>query len=217
MTNQDYKNAALAALKGNWAPAVVCTIVLILIVYAVSGEMVVPTFLTTDAKILGFCTGGGYLLLFLIYYPVFIGYYNSTKALVSEGDNNLTSNMFKMGFGRYLHNVWGALLMMLKIFAWTLLFIIPGIIKSFSYAMTPYILYNEPELSAWKAIKKSKAMMKGHKFDLFYLYLSFIGWILLAVLTLGIGLIWLLPYMQCSIAEFYRDVKSQYEAGTVNA
>lgn len=92
-----------------------------------------------------------------------------------------------------------------------LLFIIPGIVKSFSYAMTPYILEENPELSANEAIDRSRAMMKGHKFDLFWLYLSFIGWILLSILTLGIGLLWLAPYMQTATAAFYEDVKADYE------
>ena len=94
---------------------------------------------------------------------------------------------------------------------WTFLFIIPGIIKAFAYALTPYLLVDCPDLSALQCIKLSNEMMKGHKFDLFYLYLSFIGWILLAILTLGIGMLWLIPYMQTSTASFYLDVKAQYQ------
>ena len=93
-------------------------------------------------------------------------------------------------------------------FLWTMLFIIPGIIKAFSYAMTPYILVEHPEMSANQAINESMRLMKGHKFDLFYLYLSFIGWGILSVLTLGIGFLWLIPYMETSQAAFYADVKA---------
>ena len=95
---------------------------------------------------------------------------------------------------------------------WTLLLIIPGIIKYFSYAMTPFILKDYPELSANKAIDLSRAMMKDRKFDLFYLILSFIGWYLLAILTFGIGFFWLVPYVQTSMASFYADVKGDYFA-----
>ena len=101
--------------------------------------------------------------------------------------------------------------MYLFTFLWTLLFIIPGIIKAFSYAMSPYILEENPELSANEAIDRSRAMMKGHKFDLFWLYLSFIGWGFLCIFTLGIGLLWLMPYMQTAEAAFYEDVKAEYE------
>ena len=73
--------------------------------------------------------------------------------------------------------------------------------------MTPYVLIDHPELSANEAIHESSRLMEGHKFDLFWLYLSFIGWAILAVLTLGIGFFWLEPYMQASVAAFYNDIK----------
>ena len=97
-------------------------------------------------------------------------------------------------------------------FLWTLLLIVPGIIKSFSYAMTAFVLRDNPELKFNGAIEKSMKMMDGHKFDLFYLYLTFIGWGLLCILTLGIGLLWFVPYMQSASAHFYEDVKAEYEA-----
>ena len=93
---------------------------------------------------------------------------------------------------------------------WSLLLIIPGIVKSLSYAMTPYILEENPELSANEAIDRSRAMMRGHKYDLLWLYLSFIGWFLLSFLTLGIGLLWLIPYVETAQAAFYEDVKADY-------
>ena len=68
-----------------------------------------------------------------------------------------------------------------------------------------------PELSANEAIDLSKAMMKGHKFDLFWLGLSFIGWGVLTILTAGIGIFWLMPYMYTAYAAFYQDVKAEYE------
>lgn len=78
--------------------------------------------------------------------------------------------------------------------------------------MTPFILADNPELSANQAIDRSRAMMKGHKFDLFWLYLSFIGWGLLCVLTVGIRLFWFCPYIYTSVAAFYQDIKAEYEA-----
>ena len=106
------------------------------------------------------------------------------------------------------------LLMGIFVFLWTLLLIIPGIIKGFAYSLVPYILVDKPELSANEAINLSIKMMKGHKFDFFWLCLSFIGWILLAILTFGIGLFWLMPYMYTAYAAFYQDVKAEYEAKT---
>lgn len=79
---------------------------------------------------------------------------------------------------------------------WTLLLIIPGIIGSYSYAMTDYILAENPELSAKEAIARSKAMMEGNRWRLFCLEISFIGGAILSLLTLGIGSLWLIPYME---------------------
>ena len=76
--------------------------------------------------------------------------------------------------------------------------------------MTPYILDENPELGASEAIHRSRMMMKTHKFDLFWLYLSFIGWWLLCILTCGIGFLWLEPYFQTAKAAFYEEVKADY-------
>ena len=89
---------------------------------------------------------------------------------------------------------------------WTMLFIIPGIIASYSYAMTDYILAENPELTAKEAIEKSKDMMEGNRWRLFCLEISFIGWEILSLLTLGIGSLWLTPYMEAAVAAFYREV-----------
>ena len=91
-------------------------------------------------------------------------------------------------------------------FLWSLLFIIPGIIASYSYAMTGYILADHPELTASEAIERSKEMMSGNRFRLFCLHLSFIGWAILCAFTMGIGNLWLTPYKQASVAAFYREV-----------
>lgn len=98
---------------------------------------------------------------------------------------------------------------------WSLLFIIPGIIKSFSYSQAVFILAENPHMSALEAIRKSKEMMDGHKVDLFVLMLSFIGWELLGIITLGIAYIWVYPYMMTAYTNFYLELKK--EQGAVNA
>ena len=89
---------------------------------------------------------------------------------------------------------------------WSLLFIIPGIVKGLSYAMTPFILEEHPEMTASEAIKASMRLMDGHKMDLFILGLTFIGWQILACLTMGIGFLFLNPYMNAAYAAFYRSI-----------
>lgn len=91
-------------------------------------------------------------------------------------------------------------------FLWSLLFYIPGIIKALSYSQAMYIAAENPEIGALEAINRSKAMMEGHKMELFKLMLSFIGWIILGMFTLGILYIWLMPYMNTTMALFYKNL-----------
>ena len=98
------------------------------------------------------------------------------------------------------------LLRALYVFLWSLLFIIPGIVAGFSYAMTDYILAEDPELTADEAISQSKSIMMGNKWRFFCLQFSFIGWDILATLAFGIGHLWLTPYKQAAYAAFYREV-----------
>ena len=247
-SNTDYKNAALAALKGNWAKAVLATVVLLFVISMSMGPYAVqtvklqpymqetvgtpasgglfsiftqsmnramamaqdPEYLAMQQKVSG-TMGLYYLLLFFVVLPLVLGYANALLRLLTRGEDDVLGNMSRIATKNYWHKVWGMFLMDLFIFLWSLLFLIPGIIKSLSYAMTPFILEENPELSANEAIDRSRAMMKGHKFDYFWLLLSFIGWGFLCIFTLGIGLLWLTPYMQTAVAAFYEDVKADYE------
>ena len=247
--NTDYKNAALAALKGNWGKAVLATVIYMAIMYIAMGPYVYNTvklqnyvreslpqvsssirfstairqsmeaslslaqdseYIAMQSKTSG-SMGLYYLLLFFIVLPLGVGFLNAFRKLLVQGDNELPGNMYKLATSNYWHKVWGMFLVMLFTFLWSLLFIIPGIVKCFSYSMTPFILEEHPELGANEAIDHSRAMMKGHKFDLFWLILSFIGWGFLCLFTFGIGYLWLVPYMDTSISAFYEDVKADYE------
>lgn len=220
--NQDYKNAALAALKGNWAPSLVATIVLVAIMYVIMVPYVTAYVLNIEnlnpdtLALIGGCSIFMYLGLIFLFFPLDVGYTNAFNALYVEGDDRITGNTFRDSFGQYLKNVWAMFLMVLFVSLWSMLLLIPGIVKAYSYAMLPYILKDNPELSAMDAIRLSSKMMKGHKFDLFYLQLSFIGWAILAVLTGGIGLLWLQPYMMTTQASFYQDIKKDFISTNIN-
>jgi uncharacterized membrane protein len=146
----------------------------------------------------------------LLTMPLTLGFDYASNRLLVEGDNRAVGNLFRDSFGRWGRKVWGMFLMNFFISLWSLLLIIPGFIKFYAYALTPYILIDNPELSANQAINLSQKMMKGHKFDMFILHLSFIGWIFLSIFTFGIGLLWLLPYMMTAQAAFYQDVKKEF-------
>lgn len=113
--------------------------------------------------------------------------------------------------GRYANNVWVMFCRDLYILGWSMLFVVPGLIKSFSYMMIPYILAENPEISKTRAFEISRQMMNGHKWDAFVLGLSFIGWQLLTTITpLGIaGILWTGPYMDATYAEFYVALKAE--------
>lgn len=105
------------------------------------------------------------------------------------------------------------LLMAVFTYLWSLLFIVPGIIKGLSYAMAPYIMAeNEYYMTPNDAIKESMRIMEGHKMELFTIFLSFIGWILLSILTCGLLLIYVEPYMQTTLANFYNAIKDKPQA-----
>ncbi|MGI2748499.1 DUF975 family protein [Bacillus cytotoxicus] len=99
--------------------------------------------------------------------------------------------------------------LVIVVFGLLFISIIVSIIAYFSYAMTFYILVENPEYSVLQALKESKSIMKGHKLDLFLLWLSFIGWGILAMFTLGIGLLWLYPYFTTTTAHFYRYISEK--------
>ena len=206
--NQDYKNEALSALSGNWPQALIASIILFitgaLYVGADGADSVftVQTFPT-------YIQYGSPLLLYLLLLPLSVGFCNSLRCLLETGDGRITNNMFSIAFGNWLHLVGGMIVMNIYILLWTLLLIIPGIIKAYSYSMTQFILVEHPELSINQAIKESRRLMEGRKFDYFWLQLSFIGWAILSILTLGIGFLWLMPYSTAAAASFYADVKAE--------
>jgi hypothetical protein len=125
---------------------------------------------------------------------------------------------FKSGFGRlfwafghgsYLHIVKIMFIRELKIFLWSLLFIIPGIIKSYEYYMIPYLLSENPNLSTDRAFELSRRMTQGEKWEIFVMELSFLGWYLLAIFTCGIGFYFLTPYVEASRAELYEVMREK--------
>lgn len=97
------------------------------------------------------------------------------------------------------------------IFLWTLLFIVPGIIKGYAYALVAYIIADDSTIDSKEALKLSEEMMKGHKWELFVFGLSFFGWHLLAIFTLGILEIWIMPYQQTATTKFLLNIKENYK------
>lgn len=97
------------------------------------------------------------------------------------------------------------------IFLWTLLFVIPGIIKGFSYSMVPYIMKDDDDISVLDAITLSRKIMDGNKWRLFKLYVTFIGWGIVILLTFGLAAFFVVPYVNVAMSCFYNDIKEKYE------
>ena len=120
--------------------------------------------------------------------------------------------------GYYMNCVKTMFFRELYIFGWTLLFIIPGIIKSYAYRLVPYILAENPGMDKDRALQLSSEMMSGNKFELFVLELSFLGWDILNAFTIGIlGIFYVNPYKHATYAEFYAAVKADaFHQGITN-
>lgn len=148
-----------------------------------------------------------YLLVILVGFPLSWGL--SVLFLDSYRGSEIRVEGILDGFKDYGRILGTTFLVYVYTILWSLLLIIPGIIKGYSYAMTNYILKDEPTLKYNEAIEKSMAMMDGNKMKLFLLHLSFIGWIILSCITLGIGFLFLAPYMSSAQAAFYEDLKKE--------
>ena len=195
----NYKNRALSALENKWGNFVAITFVYGLIIgitQVLSGDKDSPAIL----HLIG-------LVLFILALPLTWGYQTLFLGAVRGGEAT-AKDMFE-GYNKELFSrvLTTTLLYYVYVFLWSLLLLIPGCIKAYSYAMTPYILKDNPEMKNNAAIEESMRIMDGHKLELFLLDLSFIGWALLSLLTCGIGFLWLTPYMNMARVNFYEDLK----------
>ena len=140
--------------------------------------------------------------LMIVFYMVFL---NGTY-----GDQPKASTLFE-GYKKEYFGKSIILYFLVVIFTclWSLLLVIPGIIMAFAYSMSWFVLAENPNMTAREAIRESKEIMNGHKMDFFVLSLSFIPWILLVYVTLGIASIYVMPYMQLTITNFYHNIKRQ--------
>ena len=198
---KEMRATAAAGLKGKWGSAILALFVYFLVSFGLSLILGLIPFLNILASLAS---------LILV-----VGFQVGLLTMLRSGEKVQVGCIFDFFKETRL---WGTILLMyLYVFLWSLLLVVPGIIKGFAYAMTPYILKDNPNMKNNEAIELSMAMMNGHKWDLFCLELSFIGWALLCVLTFGIGYLWLIPYMQTSVAAFYEDVKAEYASAPVAA
>lgn len=196
--NSEYRAEARQALKDNWNTSALFVFVYFLLASVISSAFSASfsfnDHLAISAKLLG-----TFLVLPLEYgaYVAFLRFFRGEEIEIGWlFDGYRQQRVWTTSILKYVYTI-----------LWSLLLIIPGIIKSYSYAMTDYILRDNPELKDNAAIELSMQMMQGYKMKLFLLHLSFLGWIFLSILTLGIGLFWVIPYMYSAQTAFYEDLK----------
>lgn len=191
--NGELMGKAREVLRGRWGTAIGVCVVMWLISAALQ---FVPAF-------------GGILAL-LVTGSLSLGLSMFMLALARRQDVRV--GMLFDGFRRFGTALGAYFLMQLFIVLWMLLLIVPGILAALSYSMTFFILADNPDIGPLEAIRRSKKMMKGRRWKYFCLGLRFVGWSLLAVLTLFIGYLWVMPYYSTSMALFYEDVKERASA-----
>lgn len=162
----------------DWFPVIAWTMVIFAIIYAI--------------------------LYFVVGSVISVGYAKFNLEIIDHGDAKVGDLFACMHMWKTA--VATRLLTSLFVFLWSLLFIVPGIIASYSYAMTDYILAENPDMTAREAMRASKEMMRGNRWRLFVLEISFIGWMILCVFTCGLGIFGLIPYENAAYAAFYREV-----------
>ena len=190
ITNHDIREAARASLQGRWTNAVVTTLV-----FAI---------LSCLLSLIPYAT---VLISLLVVTPLGYGLTYASYLYFQKKDDNMLDNMFKYGFNSsYLKYIVVALLSFVLVMIGLCLLVVPGIILSIGFVLVPYLLVERPELSSTEILMESWNMMKGHKAQFFWLMLSFIGWMLLCVLSLGIGYFWLAPYMYMAQNKFYEEL-----------
>jgi uncharacterized membrane protein len=197
MIASEIRQEAKVQLQGLWASLVPIWFVWFLIMFA------------AEAIFRGNSTFIGFLVTITISGPLVMGLTRIFLRIYHKEPFEL-GQLFD-GFKEFTRCFTAYLLMFLYIFLWLLLLIVPGIIAALGYSMTFFIMAENPQITASDALVQSKRMMMGHKWELFNLGLSFIGWFILCAFTFGIGLLWLHSYMMASGTIFYHKIKGQQE------
>ena len=208
-SSSEFRVAARKALSGRWSQAAMFTFVYLLMALLIQFVVEGIAIAIGQKQSIGSSIVSTFLVL-----PLSYAFLISILRVVRGGEFELSKLFTPYGDVRVYST---GILCHLYTFLWSLLLIIPGIIKFYSYAMTFYIISDDPTIEGNAAIEKSMAMMKGHKMELFLLDLTFIGWILVGIITLCIGFLWVGPYIDAAHACFYESIKLDFEDESIAA
>ncbi|MFE4241619.1 DUF975 family protein [Peribacillus butanolivorans] len=211
MRISELKREALLSLKGKWGVAISLMLLLFLInvIFPIIVEVIgsggfTQWFAQEETPIWSDIFG---TVLSIALIPLTIATTWFYLNIVRDGNPGIPEVFAIYKDGKTSFKIIGAsILQGIFIFLWSLLFIIPGIIKSLSYSQLFFLLKDHPQLTVLEAFSESKKRMKGLKWKYFLMHLSFIGWGILCIFTLGIGLLWLAPYAGTTMAAFYNEL-----------
>lgn len=206
-----YRQQARESLQNRWGEAAIATLVVLLVSSVLCGMpgIYAGNVGTEWAWLNSSMSGLTTLLAILVGVP--LGFANEIALLqVARGDERgILDNVWRTFRKRYAQLVPVGLLEVVVIALLSIVTLgIAGVIFSYAYRMVPYLLHDYPTLGTRETLRKSRELMRGHKFDLFVLDLTFIGWLLLCVLTVGILTLWISPYRSTAVAHFYEDLKA---------
>jgi uncharacterized membrane protein len=197
--NISLMRSARESLTGKWGLAILTFFIYTLLTTIPGSVRPQGSFLTLSSALTLIITG-----------PLALGAAIFSLSL-SRGKEARLEQIF-LGFNNFSNAFISYLLILVYVLLWSLLLIIPGIIAALGYSLTFYIMADDPLIKPQDALKKSKSMMDGYKLKLFYLGLRFFLLAILCILTLGIGFLWLIPYVHITMAKFYDDIKGMSHA-----
>lgn len=210
------ENAKNVLRRGYWLPFLIC-----LIVSMISGSMSYSanfTFSLTNNTDIEISTAMATFFVIAIVLSVFVSIFLTAPMMVGSnrffmqhrgGTSSFSQLLFGFQCGHYGNVVKILFLQGLYTFLWSLLFLVPGIVKSYEYRMIPYILAENPGIDCRRAFELSKQMTSGDKANIFVLNLSFSGWLLLGSFACGIGIFFVLPYVVATDAELYQTMREK--------
>ncbi|WIV19897.1 DUF975 family protein [Paenibacillus polygoni] len=205
------KRRSLDALKGNWGKAILLTVLISIITVLIPTAMDMQRSGGVESWVNDEAPGSLFSFVYeIVLMPFYVGVTWFYINLIRKEKAQIR-NIFKIyQDGRLtLKLIWTYIVMIFFILLWTLLLIVPGIIKSISYSQTLYVLRDHPEYSATQAITESRRLMNGYKWKYVLFLLSFIGWFLLTAITFGLAWFFVGPYFSAAQAVFYDELKEQ--------
>lgn len=215
LTRMELKNIAKDRIRGNIIFFLVCGLIVGGISLFLSLIYALPMRYQEGMRMIEMINNnrGGFIwmvLSFLVMTPLTFGLYFTLMKIYRNKNDKKFSHLFSCFNSEKLGRIYlVTILLAVFVFLWSLLLVVPGIIKAYSYSQANYLILDEPQLKPMEALHKSSELMYGHKFELFILQLSFFWWMILSSISFGIAMIYVAPYMEMTFLAFYYHLRKE--------